>query len=167
MTDDARPTFIGLGGLRLGLRVGLLVVLLDQISKWWILANVTAGRPIPMTPFFNLVLTGNRGVSFGLFANEHAVMPYVLVAVSLAISAFLLVWMRRARSGLVVVALGMVVGGAIGNVIDRLRFGAVVDFLDFHAFGWHWPAFNVADAGITVGVLLILVDGLVTRKEQR
>ena len=167
MTDQAQPTFIGLGGLRLGLRVGLLVVVLDQISKWWILANVSAGTPIPMAPFFNLVLTGNRGVSFGMFANEHAVMPYVLVAVSLAISAFLLVWMRRAKRALVVAALGLVVGGAIGNVIDRLRFGAVVDFLDFHAFGWHWPAFNVADAGITVGVLLILVDGLVTRKEQR
>ncbi len=146
----------------LGLTIAGLVVVLDQLTKWWILEYVM--QPIPhvveVTPFFNLVLAWNQGVSFGMFSNETAIMPYILSAVALAIVVVLLGWLRSADRVLVALSIGMVIGGAIGNIVDRLRFGAVTDFLDFHAFGWHFWAFNVADAGISVGVVLLILDGL-------
>jgi len=150
------------GRLVFGLAVAFVVLVLDQLSKWWIVDvfDMPSRRMVEVTSFFNLVMVWNRGVSFGLFANHAEVMPYVLAGVALAISAMLLVWLSRVQHGWMAVAIGMVIGGAIGNVIDRFRFGAVADFLDFHVAGWHWPAFNIADTGITVGVLMILADGL-------
>ncbi|HYG87737.1 MAG TPA: signal peptidase II [Azospirillum sp.] len=145
----------------LGLAVAAVVIVLDQVSKWWILEHVMQPpRVIEVTPFFNLVLAWNQGVSFGMFSHEAAVMPYVLSAVALVIVGALLAWLRGAERPLVALSIGMVIGGAIGNIIDRLRFGAVADFLDFHAFGWHFWAFNVADTGISVGVALLVLDGL-------
>jgi signal peptidase II len=147
--------------LRLGLLVALPVVVLDQLTKWWILAEVMdPPKTIAVTGFFNLVLVWNRGISFGLFDSDSAWGPILLTALALAIAAGLVVWLRRAESRLAAAAIGLVLGGAIGNVIDRVRFGAVVDFLDFHAAGYHWPAFNVADSAISVGVGLLLYDGL-------
>jgi len=148
-----------------GLVLAAVVMVLDQATKWWMLEVVGIGYrpPIEVTPFFNLVMVWNRGVSFGLFAHEAEVMPYVLSGVALAISAALLVWLARAERRWIAAAVGLVIGGALGNVIDRLRFGAVADFLDVHAAGWHWPAFNVADAAISVGVGMILLDGLFGR----
>lgn len=158
-----RPSRFGLG-----IAVAALVVVLDQISKWWVLERVM--QPIPhiveVTPFFNLVLAWNQGVSFGMFGNDAAVMPYVLSAVALGITVVLLAWLRTADRALVALAIGMIVGGAIGNVIDRLRFGAVADFLDFHAFGFHFWAFNVADTGISVGVALLVLDGLLAGNDK-
>lgn len=147
--------------LRLGLLVALPVVVLDQLTKWWVLADLmNPPAAIEVTPFFNLVLVWNRGVSFGLFDNDSPWGPVLLAGLALAISVVLLAWLTRAGSRLSAVAIGIVLGGAIGNVIDRLRFGAVVDFLDFHAWGYHWPAFNVADSAISIGVGLLLYDGL-------
>jgi len=166
--------------LGLGLGVAALTVLLDQLSKWWILSVALPclsgppgpwcqvdSLPIEVTGFFNLVMTWNRGVSFGLFAHEAAFMPYVLIAVALAITAFMLLWLSRVDRPFMAMSIGLIIGGAVGNVVDRLRFGAVADFLDFHLFGWHWPAFNVADSGIVVGVLLIVADGLFAKPESR
>jgi len=152
--------------LRLGLLVAVPIVLLDQLSKWWVLADLMSPpRAIELTGFFNLVLVWNRGVSFGMFNAHSSWGPIVLAGLALAISVGLVVWLRRVESRLLAAAIGLVLGGAIGNVIDRGRFGAVVDFLDFHAFGYHWPAFNVADSAITVGVALLLYDSLfLTRK---
>ena len=147
--------------MRLALDIAALAILLDQLSKWAILERVMVpAREIPVTGFFNLVLTCNTGVSFGLFGSDSAAMPWVLSGLSLAIVVGLLVWLRRQPRRLAELAIGLIVGGAIGNVIDRMRFGCVVDFLDIHAAGWHWPAFNVADSAITVGVVLLLIDGL-------
>ncbi len=146
---------------QLALGVAAVVILLDQLSKWLILDVVMQPpRVIPVTDFFNLVLTFNTGVSFGLFSSESDVMPWILSALALAIVGFLLFWLRRHRRPLAAWSVGLIVGGAIGNVIDRARFAAVVDFLDFHLAGWHWPAFNVADSGIVIGVGLLLIDGL-------
>ena len=117
-------------------------------------------RIIEVTGFFNLVLVWNRGVSFGLLNSQSDWMPILLIGIALAISVFLVLWLRRVEHRLLAVAIGLVLGGAIGNVIDRIRFQAVLDFLDFHAFGYHWPAFNLADSTITIGVALILFDGL-------
>jgi signal peptidase II len=149
----------------LGLAVALLVVVLDQASKAWIL-GFFAERSEPvavLTSFFNLVLTGNRGMSFGLFNTNAAMNTAVFTVLAAVIVTALLVWLRRAHNTVIRVALGMIIGGAIGNVIDRLMRGAVVDFLDFHIGTWHWYAFNLADAAICLGVIALLLDGLLAR----
>ncbi len=137
------------------------LLLADQISKTLLidLLERTPGGGIEVTGFFNLVMVWNRGVSFGMFGRD-GLPPWILVAVSLAIVVALLVWIRRLDRPWTAVALGGIVGGAVGNIIDRLRFGAVADFFDLHLAGWHWPAFNIADAGIVVGVGMLLLDGL-------
>lgn len=152
--------------LRLGLLVAVPVVILDQLVKWWMLATLLDPlRTIQVTGFFNLVLVWNRGVSFGMFDVESRWGPVVLSGLALVIAACLVVWLRRVESRLVAAAIGLVLGGAIGNVIDRARYGAVVDFFDFHAFGYHWPAFNVADSAITIGVVLLLYDGVLAPRK--
>jgi signal peptidase II len=144
--------------LRQGLAIAGAVVVLDQLTKWAILTWLD--RSIALTPFFNLVVVWNRGVSFGMFDSAGRLGPWVLSGLALAVVVLLLGWLRRADHPITATGLGLVVGGALGNVIDRARFGAVIDFLDFHALGWHWPAFNVADSAICIGAALLLVDGL-------
>ena len=140
--------------------VALLAFAMDQATKWWVLTELMdPPRVIPVTPFLNLVLGWNRGVSFGLLAADHPAAPWLLSSMAIAVIAGLLVWMTRDGRPGMSVAVGSVVGGALGNVVDRLRHGAVTDFLDFHAAGYHWPAFNLADAAIFVGVALLLLVG--------
>jgi signal peptidase II len=147
--------------LRLGLSVAVPVIVFDQLTKWWIMTDVMVPpKSIAVTGFFNLVLVWNRGVSFGMFGSHSDWGPILLSALALVISAALVIWLRRVDSRLAGAAIGLVLGGALGNVVDRVRYGAVVDFLDFHAFGYHWPAFNVADSAISIGVGLLLYDGL-------
>jgi signal peptidase II len=150
-----------LGPLPFGLSLAAIVIVIDQITKAVVLRGLELGaEPIVVTPFFNLVLVWNRGVSFGMFNSAGELAPWLLSGVALAVVVGLLIWLRRADHWWTVLGLGLVMGGALGNVIDRLRFGAVVDFLDFHAAGYHWPAFNVADAAICVGAVALLADGL-------
>lgn len=150
----------------LGLSIAVVILVLDQLSKWWILERVMQPpRLIEVTSFFNLLLVWNRGVSFGLFNNGAGWNVYVLPAVALIIVAGLAFWLWRVDRPLIAVAIGMIMGGAVGNVIDRLRFGAVVDFLDVHAFDYHWPAFNIADSGITIGAIILVADSLFPRRE--
>jgi signal peptidase II len=149
---------------RAGGIVVLLVIVLDQLTKWWVLDVVMAPpRRIEVTGFFDLVLVLNRGVSFGMLGGGPEWVTAALIAFAVLLAAALAIWMWRADSLLLGTALGLVVGGAVGNVIDRIRFGAVVDFLDFHVAGYHWPAFNVADSGITTGVVLLILDSLKSR----
>jgi signal peptidase II len=159
--DDGLLNRLGSRLFRQGLGAAVLIFVLDQISKWVILNIVMAPpRTIPVFPSFNLTLVYNPGVSFG---QMDWLGPWALSALAIAISAALIVWLRKAETRLLAVALGIIIGGAIGNVIDRIRFGAVVDFLDFYipGTGWpHWPAFNVADSAIVVGVGLIILDGM-------
>lgn len=148
----------------LGLGIAALVCALDQLSKWWIVADVMNPlRILEITPFFNIVLVRNRGASFGMLNNGGEWGPWLLTALAFAIGVGLLAWLWRARSVWVAVALGMILGGAVGNVIDRLRFGAVIDFLDAHWGDLHWPAFNLADSAISVGVVILLADALIGR----
>jgi signal peptidase II len=152
----------------LGLGIAAFVVLLDQVTKFWLLQTMqeSGGRAVELTDFFTIVLVWNRGVSFGMFNSADAALNGLIFSLLAAvIVAALLVWLWRAAEGLIICAIGLVIGGAIGNVIDRLRLGAVVDFLDFHVGTWHWPAFNVADSAICVGVGLMVIDGLIARRE--
>ena len=144
-----------------GALLALAVLVADQVSKWLVLGTLDPYRPIEVAPFFNLVLVWNRGVSFGMLNTLGDHGPWLLTLLAAGIGAFLLVWLYRETRPLTRAALWLVLAGAVGNTIDRLRFGAVVDFLDFHAGGLHWPAFNVADSAIVVGAGLILLDGLV------
>lgn len=149
-----------------GLIIALFVIVADQATKAWILTffSERGGEPVAVVaPFFNLVLTGNRGMSFGLFNTNAAMNTAVFTVLAAVIVIALLVWLRRAHNPVIRLALGMIIGGAIGNVIDRLMRGAVVDFLDFHIGNWHWYAFNVADAAICLGVIALLLDGLLAR----
>ncbi len=150
------------GPQRLGLVLAFAVIVLDQATKLWIYQYLVVDgvRAVPVLPFFNLVTVWNYGVSFGMFNTGAETTAWIFSLLALAISSALVVWLVRTDQVLLTGALGLIIGGAIGNVIDRLRFGAVFDFLDFHAFGWHWPAFNVADSAITVGVAVLFVDSL-------
>lgn len=141
-----------------GLAFAALAFAVDQATKAAALAAAPAlARGVEVLPFFDLVLVHNRGVTFGLLASDHPAGRWLLILLAGAISAVLLVWLTRAQGRTQAVALGLIIGGALGNVADRLRHGAVTDFLDFHAQGYHWPAFNLADSGIVLGVVLLLM----------
>lgn len=142
----------------------LVILILDQASKHYILAYVMAPpKIIDVTSFFQLVLVWNKGISFGLFGSGD--YTWIVAIFAILVTLFLGQWMFRARTTLLAAAIALVVGGAIGNLIDRLRFGAVIDFLYFHLGDYYWPAFNVADAAICIGVGLIVLDGLLLSKE--
>ena len=115
-------------------------------------------------PFFNIVMVWNQGVSFGLFNQTANYGPLMLVALSCFITLWFVIWLFRKPSPVQSFAIALVISGAVGNVIDRLRFGAVIDFLDFHIAGYHWPAFNVADSCIVVGVILLIIYSLFFEK---
>ncbi len=165
----SRPNSVGGArpGRWLALAIAAAVILCDQATKWLIIELVMQPpRIIPMTGFLNLVLVHNSGVSFGLLGGAGTWKVWVLSTVALAIVAGLFVWLRRHGGRLPTVAVGLICGGAIGNVVDRLRYGAVVDFVDVHAGAWHWPAFNVADSAITLGVAALVVHGLFFDKQE-
>jgi signal peptidase II len=145
--------------VRPGILVAIAVVVLDQASKIWIAAEIGLGQGVPVTGFFNLVHVLNTGISFSLF-QAGELSRWIFTILALAVAVGLIVWLRRATSMWTAVALGGIIGGAVGNTIDRVRIGAVVDFLDFNAAGFHWPAFNVADSAIVVGAVMILAEGL-------
>ena len=146
--------------------LALLIVGLDQASKWWIVTSVMVPeRQIEVTSFFNIVMVWNRGITFGLFGDSPGATRWVLTGVSVIIVVILAVWMWRVSRAWVAGALGAVIGGAVGNIIDRLHYGAVADFLDFHMGQWHWPAFNLADSAIVVGVAILMLDSFITVEE--
>ena len=152
--------------IRVGLPVALLVLFCDQASKYWILnvLDLPALGSIALLPVLNLTMVWNHGVTFGLFNGLGGVGPWLLTAVAVVVVALLLVWMARTDRASVAIALGAIAGGAIGNVIDRIRYGAVVDFIHAHAFGWSWYVFNVADASIVCGVAVLMADSLFERR---
>jgi len=149
-----------------GLAAGLAVLGLDQASKFWVLEilRLPELRQVEVLPVLNLTMVWNRGVTFGLLDSPGGSSHFVLAGVALMVVAALVAWLRRADGVPMAVALGAVAGGAIGNVIDRLRFGAVVDFLHFHVGGWSWYVFNVADSAIVCGVVALVIDGLWPRR---
>jgi lipoprotein signal peptidase len=155
----------------LGLLAAIVVLAADQASKYWVLHGIDLPEigQIVLLPVLNLTFVRNSGVTFGLL-NGYGTWSYlVLAAVALAVVAALGVWLRRAESPLVAVSLGAIAGGAVGNVIDRLRFGAVVDFIDVHLGTVHWYVFNVADAAIVCGVAALVLENLLplSRKHER
>lgn len=145
-----------------------LVILLDQLSKWLVLDQIQLGQTIYVTPFWNWVLTFNPGAAFNFLADQPGWQRWFFTVLALAVSGWMALELRRhPEQKLLSLALALVMGGALGNVIDRIRFGAVVDFIQWHAAGYYWPAFNVADSAITVGaVLLVLAQLTVANKKE-
>ncbi len=145
----------------MGFALAALTVALDRATKVWALdALFEPPTRITVTNMLNLVPVWNRGVSFGLLSSDHAWGPWLLGGFALAVAAALVIWLLRADNRVLAAGLGLVIGGAVGNAIDRALYGAVVDFVDVHWHDLHWPAFNVADAAITLGVVFLLLDAL-------
>lgn len=146
----------------LGLGAVLVVLAADQASKWWVLnvLHLPEAGQIVVLPVLDFTFVANRGVTFGLLNGFGSWSYLALAAVALGVVAALVVWLRRAESRLVAIALGAIVGGAISNVIDRLRYGAVVDFIQAHIGTWSWYVFNLADAAIVCGVAALVLDSL-------
>ncbi len=140
-----------------GVLVAVLLHLADRFSKWLVVHHSDVPEHI-VSVFngFNLVMVWNRGVSFGMLSGADA--RHVLIALTLVVTAYLTYWMLREKSYTTVFALGLIIGGATGNIVDRLYYKAVADFLDFYVGNYHWPAFNIADSGICVGVILLIVQ---------
>jgi len=139
--------------------LALLLVLLDQLTKYGISASFDYGEARAVTGFFNLVLTHNKGAAFSFLASAAGWQRGFFIAIALvAIVVISVLLARHAGERLFCLSLALILSGAIGNVIDRIAFGYVVDFLDFHVAGWHWPAFNLADSAITVGAVLMVAD---------
>jgi signal peptidase II len=141
---------------------------LDQLTKWLIVGQFVLGDSRPITSFFNLVRAHNPGAAFSFLAQAGGWQRWLFTGIGLAASA-LMIWMLRAHPGqkLFGFAIACILGGAIGNVIDRLVHGYVVDFLDFHWAGWHFPAFNAADSAITLGAACLLLDELLRVKRSK
>ncbi len=137
----------------------LAIIAFDQLTKWFLLAHVGMAErtPIEVTSFFRLVMVWNKGISFGMLNQGESFMPWLLMAVAIAISVWLCALARASTIAYERVAYGLIIGGALGNVIDRLRFRAVADFFYFHIGDLGWPAFNIADAAICIGVGLLLL----------
>lgn len=137
-----------------------LILVLDVLTKHWALTWLAGQGVVRVTGFFNLVLVWNPGISFGFLRAGGEAGRWLLVALAVGISIVLVFWLRREPRFWPRIAIWLILAGAIGNVVDRVRFGAVVDFLDFHAFGYHWPAFNVADSVIVIGAVILILDSL-------
>jgi signal peptidase II len=143
------------------LAIAAIVVVLDQITKIAITKSFTFGESLPLTSFFNLVLTYNKGAAFSFLAAESGWQRYFFTGIAVAASALIIYLLKRNPTQRIFCwALALILGGAIGNLIDRILYGHVIDFLDFHVNNWHWPAFNVADSAICVGAVMFILDEL-------
>lgn len=169
------------------------VIAADQYSKWLVLETVLRVAPDgpgfanwfltprslswfaeqqdkyathTLAPFLNLVMVWNKGISFGMFDVVSDALPYIFIGLSLVVSAALFAWMMHARRPILTVSAALIIGGALANAVDRLRFRAVADFIDFHLGDRHWPAFNVADSCIVVGAVLLMADSLLAKNEK-
>ena len=171
MTSATKTVF---GMPVLGVAVAAVAVVVDQVSKFVIVEHVmrpegVLGTPyltsklIPLIPFFQLRLSWNAGISFSMFNSGDSTTTAILLAVQIAVSLVLIWWLRSLDSRWLQVACGLVIGGALGNIIDRAMFGAVADFLDFYVGEWHFPTFNVADSCISVGAAMWLLDAVLAR----
>jgi signal peptidase II len=143
--------------------LSLIVLILDQIIKSWVQMVLIPYERVPVLPFFNLTLVFNKGAAFSFLSDAGGWQRGFLIALTSGVAVVLAVWLMRTspRERLLAFGLALIIGGALGNLIDRIFLGQVVDFLDFHWAGWHWPAFNVADSAISVGVAALLWDSLI------
>lgn len=144
-----------------------LTILIDQLTKFWVLSALPEHQFVPVMPFFNLFLTYNKGVSFSFLSTDSIYGPWVLSLLSLLICGGIVYWIVHEKSFFIRLCLAFILGGAIGNVIDRVRFGKVVDFLDFYYKSYHWPAFNAADTAVCCGAFFLFMHLFLQPKEKK
>ena len=162
---DGDPRASKAGQYALVMLIGVLALVVDQANKAGAIVVLSnPPRTVPVTSFFNLSLGFNRGVSFGFLSNLGSSGPTVLSLLMTAIVVFLIVWLWRSSRLLEQVGIALIIGGACGNLLDRIRNGAVTDFLDFYLGAYHWPTFNFADVSITLGAALVIVVGMIPLK---
>jgi signal peptidase II len=151
----------------LGLVIAVMALAADQLHKYWMIEvyRISEKEPVAVTSFLNLVMVWNPGISYGLFPAGSSSGRLLLVGISIAAVLALLIWMSNAGSRLVAAGIGLIVGGAVGNLIDRLVYGAVADFFSFHYAGYYWYVFNIADVAITAGVIGLILDWLLAPRE--
>ncbi len=151
----------GHGALR-WLWLSAAVLAADQLTKRWAVSALDPARPLEVLPFLNLRLGRNPGAAFSLLSDAGGWQRWLFIALAVVVAVGIVIWLARLgrEERLLGAALALVLGGALGNLWDRVVDGAVVDFLDLHAAGWHWPAFNLADSAITLGAVILVVDGL-------
>ncbi len=148
------------------LALAALIVAADQLAKYAAVQNLGLNKAVAVTPFFNLVLVYNSGAAFSFLSDAAGWQRALFIAIALIASAWIVFLLRKyPHQRRFALALSLVLAGAVGNVIDRILIGAVIDFLDFHALGYHWPAFNVADSSITCGAALLIWDALGSRRK--
>lgn len=147
-------------GMLRWLWLSLIVVILDQASKQWIESSFLLYESLEVTPFFNLKLVYNEGAAFSFLSDQSGWQRWFLSGVAGTVALVMVYWLRglKPQERLIALALGLIIGGALGNLIDRLLFGHVIDFLDFYLGQYHWPAFNIADSAISLGVALMLYE---------
>jgi signal peptidase II len=142
--------------------LSLLVVALDQMTKLWVASNLQYNMPVAVLPFFDLRLLHNEGAAWSFLATAGGWQRWFLTSLAIVVSIILVVWLSRIKQRycLLAVALALVLGGAVGNVIDRILYGYVIDFIDVYYNAWHWPAFNLADSAISLGAIILIIDAL-------
>lgn len=142
--------------------LSLIVVVLDQVSKQWIESSFLLFETLQVLPFFNVILAYNEGAAFSFLSDQPGWQRWFLSGVAVVVTLVMVYWLRglKQQERLTAIALGLIIGGAVGNLIDRILFGHVIDFLDFFYGQYHWPAFNIADSAISVGVALMLYEVL-------
>ena len=165
-SKQARPSYLWGPLTRLGLLTAMAAVAADQASKLWLLfgLDIAARQPVRLTSFFDLVLVWNRGISYGLFQQQGPAGQWALLGLKIIAVGLLWLWLARSASRLTALSLGLIIGGALGNAIDRLAYGAVADFALFHittaTWSFNWYVFNLADVAIVAGVAGLLYESL-------
>lgn len=150
------------------LTLALTVLIFDLATKYWVESNLVLGQPpIPITSFFNLVLAHNTGAAFSFLSDSSGWQRWFLSAIALFASIFIIYLLyKHAHEKSFCIALSLILGGALGNLWDRITLGYVIDFLDFYALGYHWPAFNIADSAIFIGAALLIIESFTQQKEK-
>ena len=151
---------------RIGYLTAIIVIIADQITKFWIIDKIMLPpRIITINEYFNIVLTWNNGIIFGLFNNDNKINALVISSIAIVIILFLIRLLSKAETKKLNIGFGLIIGGAVGNIVDRSIYGAVMDFLDLHIGTYHWPAFNIADSSITIGAIILIADSLFSQKK--
>lgn len=152
--------------MRKWLLLAVVIVFADQLSKNWIMGELYWGQTVPVTSFFNLTLVYNKGAAFGFLNKANGWQLYLFIALAVGAAIVMLVLLRKHHAEpRLASALSLILGGAVGNVIDRLIHGHVIDFIDLYYGNLHWPAFNIADSAICIGAALLVLDSFYSKKK--
>lgn len=150
------------------LLLSLIILILDQITKTWVSTHLSYNQPVNILPYFDLRLLYNKGAAWSILADQGGWQRWFLSALAIIVSIIIMVWLTRldSKQRWLACALALILGGALGNVMDRIIFGYVVDFIDIYYQTWHWPAFNIADIGISIGAVMLLIDAIIFKHEE-